>query len=310
VPHSSQIRREVRLPGDRLLSVELSGDPHGLPVFLHHGTPGSGHGPKPRDFVLYGLGVHLISYSRPGYGGSTRSPGRSVADAAHDVERIADDLGLGRFAVLGRSGGGPHALACAALLPERITRAAALVSVAPADAIGLDWYGHMVDSNVAAYQAAGEDASRLSERLRLRADRVRSDPSYLIEQLRAEMAPADLNIVDDVAIRRLLLLTYTEALAHGPHGWIDDVLALRGNWGFRPERIRVPVRLWHGADDQFAPVSHTRWLAEHIPDATIEVQHGVAHFGALQVIPHLLSWLVAGSGAPPPRRPPDRVVVF
>lgn len=309
MPHSSEIRREVKLPGDRLLSVELSGDPHGQPVFLHHGTPGSGNGPKPRDFVLYGLGVHLISYSRPGYGGSTRSPGRTVAAAAGDVERIADDLGLDRFAVLGRSGGGPHALACAALLPDRITRAAALVSVAPPDAEGLDWYGHMVDSNVSAYQTADADEPRLKEQLRLRADRVRSDPSYLIEQLRAEMTQADLHIVDNVAIRNLLLRTYREALEKGPHGWIDDVLALRGDWGFRPEEIRVPVRLWHGADDQFAPVSHTRWLADHIPAATIEVQHGAAHFGALQVIPHLLGWLVAGSGERAPRLPPDRLVL-
>jgi pimeloyl-ACP methyl ester carboxylesterase len=293
VPHSYETGRVIKLRDGRLVSVEPSGDERGLPVFLHHGTPGSGKGPKPRDGVLYRLGVNLISYSRPGYGRSTRSPGRTVADAAHDLAAIADHLGLDRFAVVGRSGGGPHALACAALLPDRVIRAAVLVSVAPADAIGLDWYGHMVDSNVSAYRAADADERRLTEQLRLRADRVRSDPSHLIEQLRREMTAADLRIIDDVAIRDLLLRTYREALVDGPYGWIDDVLALRGDWGFRPERIRVPVRLWHGADDQFAPVSHTRWLADQIPTAILEVQHGVAHFGALQVLPRLLGWLVA-----------------
>jgi pimeloyl-ACP methyl ester carboxylesterase len=295
VPHRSEVRREVRLAGGRILSVEICGDPDGLPVFLHHGTPGSGKGPRPRDGVLYRLGVNLISYSRPGYGGSTRHPQRTVAAAAQDVAHLADEFGLDRFAVLGRSGGGPHALACAALLPERVTRAAALVSVAPADAIGLDWFGRMVESNATAYQTADTDMFRLMEQLRLRAGRVRSDPAHLIDTLRGEMAPADLRIVDDIVIRNLLLRTYREALADGPYGWIDDVLALRRDWGFPLEHIHVPVRLWHGADDPFTPVTHTVWLAEHIPGVTMEVQHGAAHFGALRVLPQLLAWLVAGT---------------
>ena len=99
----------------RLLTIDVSGAPDGAPVFLLHGTPGSRNGPKPRSSVLYRLGVRLICYDRPGYGGSSRVPDRRVADAARDVEMIADKLKLGRFAVVGRSGGGPHALACSAL---------------------------------------------------------------------------------------------------------------------------------------------------------------------------------------------------
>lgn len=294
MPHASPPGRILRLPGDRQISLEQSGDPHGVPVFLHHGVPGSGDGPKPRAGVLYRLGINLISYDRPGYGRSTPQPGRRVADAAHDLALIADQLRLETFAVLGRSGGGPHALACAALLPDRVTKVAAMVSVAPSNAIGLDWFGQMVESNVAAYRTASTDRARLVERLRLRAGRVRDDPAYLMEELRREMTPADLSIVDDETIREQLLRTYRKALGEGPYGWIDDVLALRDDWGFRLEEIRVSVRLWHGADDRFAPVSHTRWLAERIPTATMEVQPGVAHFGALQVLPHLLAWLAAG----------------
>ena len=277
-----------------MISVEVSGDPNGEPAFLHHGSPGSGNGPKPRDAVLYRLGIYLISYSRPGYGRSTPDPGRTVADAAQDSEAIADQLNLGRFAVLGRSGGGPHALAVAALMPDRVTRAAALVSVAPPDASALDWYGHMVDSNAALYQTGAADQARMVEQLRLRAGRVRDDPTYLMDQLRREMTPADLSIVDDEAIRDLLLRTYQEALEEGPFGWIDDILALRGNWGFRLESIKVPVRLWHGADDPYSPVTHTRWLADRIPAATMEVQSGMAHFGALSVQRRMLAWLVSG----------------
>src|SRR5262249_53418979 len=113
------------------LAVEVCGAPDGLSVFLMHGTPGSRSGPRPRSSLLYRLGIRLISYDRPGYGGSSRVPGRCVADAADDVRAIADALRLDRFAVIGRSGGGPHALACAARLDDRVIATAALVSIAP-----------------------------------------------------------------------------------------------------------------------------------------------------------------------------------
>jgi pimeloyl-ACP methyl ester carboxylesterase len=290
---------EVKLPGDRadeagrILTYETAGDPDGAPIFLHHGMPGSSSGPRPRNAVLARLGVRLISYNRPGYGRSSRSKGRAVADAAHDVRFLAETLELDSFAVMGRSGGGPHALACAALYPELVTRAAVLVSFAPADAAGLDWYDEMGTSNTDAYHAAAFDSLRLVEQLRLRADRVRSNPAHLLDLLRDELTSADARIVGDAAIRRLLLQTYRDALTDGPYGWIDDVLALRGDWGFDPAIIRVPVRLWHGADDRFAPAGHTRWLAERIPGSIVEVQRGAAHFHALQVVPQLLQWLVS-----------------
>jgi pimeloyl-ACP methyl ester carboxylesterase len=280
------------LPDGRTLYYEVSGKADGRPVFLHHGMPGSASGPKPRNSILYRHGIRLISYSRPGYGGSTRRQGRSVADAAEDVLALAAELGLDRFAVLGRSGGGPHALACAGLLPERVTRAAALVSFAPLGAIGLDWYRDMAESNQRSYQVAAADGALLAERLRLETDRVRRDPGHLLRRLREEMPAADLRIVNDFAIESQLLQTYAVGLREGPGGWIDDVLALSADWGFDLEDIRVPVRLWHGAEDQFAPASHTRWLAERIPGATAEVEHGKAHFAALEVMLQLLTWLV------------------
>lgn len=288
----------LELPGGRRIAYEVSGKPDGRPVFLHHGTPGSGDGPKPRDSILYRHGVRLIAYCRPGYGGSTRRRGRTVADAAGDVAALADALGLDTFAVLGRSGGGPHALACAALLPDRLTRVAALVSLAPYDAIGLDWLGDMVPSNQRSWRAALTDEDLITEQLRLRANRVRDDPAHLLRLLRQEMPPADLHVVEDVAIERLLLRTYAVGLGEGPYGWIDDLLALRADWGFRLDDIRAPVRLWHGADDRFAPVGHTRWLAEHIPGAQLEVEHGAAHFAALRVMPRMIRWL-ADTGATP-----------
>jgi pimeloyl-ACP methyl ester carboxylesterase len=286
-------RNQVEARDGRVLTFQVTGDPAGSPVFLLHGTPGSRLGPKPRGSVLYRRGVMLISYDRPGYGGSTRHPKRSVADAADDIAAIADSLDLDRFAVVGRSGGGPHALAAAGLLPDRVSRTAVLVGIAPFDANGLDWLGGMTDANVREYETADSDWSKHVERLRLLADRARRDPESMVDVLKTQMTDPDLRVVDDIAIRRLLTETYVEALRQGPFGWIDDVSAFRSGWGFRLPEITGPVLLWHGADDNFSPVSHARWLAGQIPGAEIQIQARTAHFGAVEVLPEILSWLVA-----------------
>lgn len=292
------------------MAVEISGAPDGKPVFLLHGTPGSRHGPKPRGIVLYRLGVRLISYDRPGYGGSDRRPGRTVADAAADVAAIADALGIGRFSVVGRSGGGPHALACAARLADRVDRAAVLVGFAPSDAEGLDWYDGMTRSNVEGFGSADTDLTTsrtlapdlgaVRAAIAERADQVKNDPEALIRFLLPELAKPDRRVVDDVAIRRQLVDTYAEALRGGAEGWIDDVLALRRSWGFDLGSVKVPTLLWHGADDMFSPVSHTEWLAARIADARPAVQPGAAHFGAVEVLPKVLAWIAAPAGAERP----------
>jgi pimeloyl-ACP methyl ester carboxylesterase len=283
------------------LAVEVSGAPDGLAVFLLHGTPGSRSGPKPRSIVLYRLGVRLICYDRPGYGGSERHEGRSVRDAAADVRVIADELGVDRFAVVGRSGGGPHALACAADadLAGRVTRAAVLVGLAPADASGLDWYGGMTKSNTDEYATADSNRPALEARLTMQALRTRQNPETLINSLRPQLSERDRRVVEDVAMRRLLASTYAEALRDGPDGWIDDALALRKNWDFDPSKIKVPVRLWHGEDDRFSPLSHAQWLVARIPGATVDVQRGAGHFGAVEVLPDMLPWLTATDEVPP-----------
>jgi pimeloyl-ACP methyl ester carboxylesterase len=278
---------------DRVLAAEVTGAFEGIPVFLLHGTPGSSAGPKPRSSVLYRQGVRLICHDRPGYGGSTRLPGRRVADAAHDVEAVADALGIDHFCVVGRSGGGPHALACAALLPHRVTRAAVLVGLAPANAAGLDWYEGMSPEN-ARNHATGErgDAELMREMIDL-AVRTAADPEGFIDELRAQASEPDLRFMDSVMYRRLLTASYTEALRIGPYGWLDDILAFRGDWGFALDHIIPPVRLWHGAADTFSPASHSKWLADRIPRAEVHVQHGAAHFGAVEVLPRILAWLTA-----------------
>ncbi|MET8232394.1 alpha/beta hydrolase [Micromonospora sp. NPDC005298] len=285
-------QRSVVTPDGRHLAVESSGAPDGAVVVLLHGTPGSRSGPRPRSITMHHLGVHLVCYDRPGYGDSDRHEGRRVADAAADVEAIADDLGIERFAVVGRSGGGPHALACAALLPDRVTRAAVLVGLAPAGASDLDWFAGMSETNIEAFGRADEDLAELTRTLTVRAAEARRDPMTLLDFLRPHLADEDVRVVDDVTLRRLLTEMYAEALRHGPEGWIDDVLAMRQGWGFDLGAIRAPVRLWHGEQDRFSPVEHSLWLASRILNAEAQVQHGAAHFGAMEILPQILNWLV------------------
>jgi pimeloyl-ACP methyl ester carboxylesterase len=247
---------------------------------------------------LYQRGVRLISYDRPGYGGSDRKPGRRVVDVAEDVTAIADELGLDRFAVVGRSGGAQHALACAALLPERVTRAAALVTLAPRDADGLNWDEGMSVSNVDEFRTAFKDPERFMARLIPRSKAIRSDPAKLLEQIRKDLTDDDRRIVSDNGIRSMLMRNYVEALRTSPYGWIDDALALAGPWGFDPADIKAPVLLWHGAQDVFSPPAHSSWLADRIPRATCVLEPDAAHFGALRVLPDVLRWLLADTALP------------
>jgi pimeloyl-ACP methyl ester carboxylesterase len=277
----------------RRLSVDISGDPDGTPVFLFHGTPGSRVGPRPRGQVLHRLGVRLITFDRPGYGGSDRLRGRRVADVAADVAAIADAYDLGSFAVIGRSGGGPHALACAALLPGRVSRAAVLVSLAPPGADGLDWFDGMGESNVVHFTAAGAGLGPLAARLMASANAVRADPASLIDGLLADLTDDDRHVVRDPGMRSLLIRSYEEALRTSAYGWIDDARAFCLPWGFDPAAVTVPVLLWHGERDMFSPVAHARWLGARIPDATLVVKSNAAHFGALKVLPDVLARLVA-----------------
>jgi pimeloyl-ACP methyl ester carboxylesterase len=286
------VRFVVRTADGRQLTTQTYGDPDGSPVFLLHATPGSRLGPHPRAAVLHRLGVRLIAFDRPGYGGSDRMQGRLVADVAADVQAIADEYRLPRFAVVGRSGGGPHALACAALLPGRVTRAAVLVGLAPRGADGLDWYDGMAQSNILEYAAAETGHAGLAAHLKTTMDAIRANPAHLVTQLQAELSDLDRRVVADSGIRSMLIQTYAEALRGSDYGWIDDAVGFCLPWGFDPADVNVPVLLWHGASDRFSPASHARWLADRIPGATMHVQSGAAHFGALDVLPDVLHWLV------------------
>ncbi|MEU6868660.1 alpha/beta hydrolase [Streptomyces sp. NPDC046876] len=286
------MRVEVRTGDGRRLIAEEWGEPDGLPVLLHHGTPGSRIGTALSDAARRHPEFRFFAYDRPGYGDSDRRPGRSVADAAADAAAVADALGVGTFAAVGRSGGGPHALACAALLPGRVTAVAVLVGLAPRDAAGLDWFAGMTPHNVAHYSLAMLDPEALERQIVPLAGVIRRNPARLLEELRGDLADADLPVLEDERVRRVILDNYREGLRSSAHGWLDDALALCRPWGFEPGAIACPALVWHGAQDAFSPTGHARWLAEHIPRSTSVLEPGAGHFAAQYALSYALGWLL------------------
>ena len=250
-----------------MLAVYEAGEPAGVPVVVHHGTPSSGLLFRSWAGDAARRGIRLIGYDRPGYGGSTRHAGRTVADCAADVDAIADALALERFATWGISGGGPHAIACAALCGERLFAAASLAAVAPYAADGLDWLAGMGESNLEEFAAveAGEPVLRpLLERWA--ADFNGSRPSDLVELWSTLLGPADVAVLTDDFVDDLHH-SDLHGLTPGVDGWLDDDVAFQGPWGFELGAISRPLLLLHGADDRFVPIAHGRWLAAHLPQA-------------------------------------------
>jgi pimeloyl-ACP methyl ester carboxylesterase len=252
----------VEAADGRALEVVLLGPEDGVPIFAHHGTPGTAG--------LYGQlvevgaerGLRHITYARPGYAASTRMADRSVADCAADVAAIADALGYERFYSAGASGGGPHSIACAALLPDRVISAVAIATPAPFDATGLDWTAGMGSENIAEIAAARAGESELREYLEVEADKMRAaTPADIVAVLGDLISPADRRVVTG-AYAEWLAHECAESLASGVWGWFDDDRAMLKDWGFDLSEIGAPLTIWHGAEDRFVPVAHGRWLAE------------------------------------------------
>ncbi|NUT35662.1 MAG: alpha/beta hydrolase [Hamadaea sp.] len=269
----------------RVLAVEEFGVPDGVPIVYLHGTPMSRLARHPDDAIFADLGIRLITYDRPGFGRSSPQPGRNVADAADDVVTIADDLGIGRFAVFGVSGGGPHALAVAAAYPQRVSRVVTLASMAPCDADGLEWTAGMTEANQASAAAARRGRGELAAHL----ERARTAPLPFPER--------DLAVLSRPEIGAMVGPAMAEALAPGVGGWTDDVLALYAfPWGFDPAAVRVPARLWHGELDELVPAAHSRWLADRMPDAALVTDPAASHAGHFDATRAALTWLVGQAG--------------
>jgi pimeloyl-ACP methyl ester carboxylesterase len=292
------------LSDGRQLAYALWGDPDGFPVLHLHGTPGCRLERWPDEELYRRLGVFLVTHDRPGYGQSTRRPGRRVVDEAGDVAALADHLGLERFGVTGGSGGGAHALACAALLPDRVVRAACVVGVAPLGGDGLEqdeWLDGMDPENVKEFGwvLAGEEVLLReldAEHTRIAA-RVIDDPSAVIGDF--DLSEADRKELTRKERMQVIRESWAEHSVRGVGGWADDDLAHMRPWGFDVGEITVPVLIRYGATDVLVPPGHGEWLAAHVPGCIVKVDHVAGHLGddPVEEIAEIARWL--RDGEPP-----------
>ncbi len=269
----------------RMLAVEDCADPAGRPVLVHMGTPNSRHlyGPNVRDAAERGL--RLICYDRPGYGGSSPQPGRTVADCAGDVRAICAELGIDRLAMWGISGGGPHVLACAALLPDLVTAAASLASLAPYGAEGLDYFAGMGQDNVDETRLFLTDEA--ASRAKLDKDReelLATSPADAAKGIESLLTPTDAAVLHG-ELAEYLVSSAQDGLAPGSQGWWEDNCMIRP-WGFDLADIAVPVLLLHGRQDMFVPFGHGEWLAAHIPNVEAWLLDDDGHLTLLQNLVH------------------------
>ncbi|HEX4438228.1 MAG TPA: alpha/beta hydrolase [Solirubrobacteraceae bacterium] len=274
-------RTQIELEDSRRLDVASAGPEDGTAVLFHTGTPGEG-------IVYEGLieegavrGLRHISYSRPGYGRSDRKRGRTVADCVIDVEAIADAFGIERFHTVGWSGGGPHALACAALLPERTIAAATLAGVAPCDVPGLDWLAGMGDENIEEFAAARAGEEQLAAYVEAQRPGM---SAVTAEELRAGMgdllSPIDQTMMSG-EFAEYIASVFKGAMSEGPWGWVDDDFAFLCDWGFDLAAIERPVTIWQGPEDRMVPYEHGKWLAEHVAGAQPRLLDGEGHLSIL-----------------------------
>jgi pimeloyl-ACP methyl ester carboxylesterase len=265
------------LSDGRTLELRVSGPEDGLPLVFHHGVPGT---LPSRGFerAVHKRGLRLVAFSRPGYGGSTRLPGRAVVDVVADTAAVLRSIGTDRFLVAGWSGGGPHALACAARLPGAI-RALVIAGIGPTDGEGLDFPAGMNQDNVDEWNAVFRGEAHL------RAYIEQVGPELMVVQ------PGD--VVTDIGLPAADAAVMTgefgddlakanrDGLRFGFDGWVDDELAFARPWGFDLAGIDVPVSFWHGRDDMNVPFTHGRWVAAHVPNASLHLEDGEGHMSIM-----------------------------
>jgi pimeloyl-ACP methyl ester carboxylesterase len=273
--------QDVQTSDGRRLRVQLAGDPEGVPVVLNAGTPNTRLLFDPWIEDARSKGIRLISYDRPGYGGSTRHEGHTVADGAGDVATILDELGIDRFAIWGFSGGGPYALATAALLPDRVLAAASVCSVAPWDAPGLDYFSGMGEDNLDEIKLYLKDpeASRAKGKADL-AETLAVTPDQITEAWKTLLSDVDAAVLTG-EFASYIVRGIHDGLAPGDDGWWDDGVAHLAPWGFAFEEIRVPVKVWHGRQDRFVPFQHGEWIAANVPGAEAALTDDDGHLTLL-----------------------------
>jgi pimeloyl-ACP methyl ester carboxylesterase len=291
--------RTVQRPDGRKLEFLVEGQPDGFPLVLHHGTPGSAV-PFPRaSRTARDRGLALVQPTRAGYGGSTADPGRTVGSVAADIAAVVDALGRQEFITLGWSGGGPHSLACAALLPGRCRAAATGAGVAPYDTGGaLDFLDGMGPENVQEFGAALAGRETLEPFLEQEAAKLTGvGPEEIAEALGGLVSPVDQAYATGEFAAHTVA-AFGHALEPGVGGWADDDLAFTRDWGFDLAKISVPVSVWQGAQDRMVPFAHGRWLAANVSGARVHLYDDEGHLSLWSKLDLIFDDLLDLAGLP------------
>ena len=278
-------RRSITLPDGRKADMLIAGPSDGLPLVLHEGTPVGLVLYPPTVRAAQVRGLRVILAARPGYEGSTPHPGRRVVDVAGDTAAILDELGADTFVTMGWSGGGPHALACAAALSGRCLAAASIAGVAPYQAEGLDWLAGMGQENVDEFGAAVQGEAALTKFLEAEAVVVGAVTGAEVARalgglvIAADQTALTGDFADYVAA------ALRASMNTGIVGWRDDDLAFVKDWGFSlgwepagdTPAASAPVAIWQGDQDKMVPFAHGQWLAAHVPGARTHLLPGEGH---------------------------------
>ncbi len=292
---ASEVQTQMITAADgRELCVEIAGAPSERALIVLAGTPNSRHLFAPWIGDAAARGVALIGYDRPGYGRSTPQPDHSVADAAADVRTIAEQLGIERLGIWGYSGGGPYALACAALLPELVAAAAVVGSPAPWRAPGLDYFDGMGADNVEELQLYLSDPQAARRKARkIWEDEITVTPEQLTEAWQTLLSPVDAAVLTGDFARYVADCIH-DGLAPGEQGWWDDGVAHMAPWGFELGAIELPVQVWHGRHDRFVPFQHGQYLTDQIPTAEPYLSDTDGHLTLLvERYAEIHAWLLA-----------------
>lgn len=267
---------ETRLPDGRAVEIASHGDESGFPVFAFHGTPFSNGYWGVVDEVARRRGVHVLAPDRPGIGGSDPHPLRFVATYAEDVSAMADGLDLARIAVVGHSGGGPFALACGAIMPERVTAVATLAGVAPLDTPGVEERLGPGDRRVLHLLWEGKEGPA-RRRIRMLGAAARYLPWLAVAGMKRSASDYEQEVLQQWG--RPLVDALGEAFDQGPAAAVNEyrLFSTSENWGFEPGDISVPVHVWQGEDDQNTDPIHALALAELMPQAELHLLSGVGH---------------------------------
>jgi pimeloyl-ACP methyl ester carboxylesterase len=267
----------IDLADGRQLDFEVTGPAGALPLLFHHGTPGSVTPMPEMQRAAHGHGLRLITYSRAGYGISSRRAGRAIVDVVEDMDALLNHLDVARCLVAGWSGGGPHALATAARLPDRVAGVLMLAGVGPYDVEGLDFIGGMGEQNVEEFNRSLEGEDALRPFIEADADAMRGvDTAGMIEGMSSLLPEVDRAVLSD-EFGDWLVGNFAEAIRVGVDGWLDDSLAFVHPWGFELADVKAPTIMWQGSEDLMVPFAHGQWLAQHLTGVSAHLESGAGH---------------------------------